>query len=109
MGADELVDGSPSAVLAITSDGVVLTWNPAAERIFGIATEHALGIPLWQLAGTGDLVFGDGVLETEGVHRSGRALHLVIAVRPYDGARWIVTITDVTLLRARESQRVLRH
>jgi PAS domain S-box-containing protein len=106
--AQQLLDGSPTAIIAISSDGITLTWSAGAERIFGIAEEHALGVPIAQLAGTGELVFGDGVLETEGRHRSGRALVLVIALRPFDGSQWIVTITDVTLLRARESQRLMR-
>jgi signal transduction histidine kinase len=109
---DALLDGSPSAVIAITSDGNALTWSTGAERIFGIAADDALGKPLSQLAGTGDLVFGDGVLEAFGRHRSSRALSLVIAIRPLDSSRWAVTITDVTLLRARdkagETQRLKR-
>jgi signal transduction histidine kinase len=99
---EQLVTGSPSATIAITSDGITLTWSPSAERILGIATDEALGKPLSDLAGTGDLVFGDGVLEAFGRHRSGRALSLVIAIRPLDASRWIVTITDMTLLRARD-------
>jgi PAS domain S-box-containing protein len=109
---EQLVHGSLSATIAITSDGNALTWSPTAERIFGVSTDDALGKPLSELAGTGDVVFGDGVLEAFGRHRSGRALSLVIAIRPLDAARWIVTITDMTQLRARdkatETQRLKR-
>jgi PAS domain S-box-containing protein len=38
-----LVAGSPLAVLTWDRDGRVLTWNPAAERIFGWTEQEAVG------------------------------------------------------------------
>ena len=38
-----LVEASPVPVVALTNDGIVTMWNPAAERVFGWAGEEALG------------------------------------------------------------------
>ncbi len=39
-----LVDASPLAIMGLTLDGVVTTWNPAAERIFGWKEAEAAGL-----------------------------------------------------------------
>lgn len=99
--SEQLVEASLDAIVGVALDGVTRTWNAGAEKIFGIATEHAIGVSLAQLIGTGDLVFSEGVLETHGRHRNGRALTLLLAIAKLDG-HWVVTISDITLLRARE-------
>src|SRR5579872_7460994 len=38
-----LVDGMPEAVIAVTMQENILFWNRAAEAIFGIAREAAVG------------------------------------------------------------------
>ncbi|GII04794.1 sensor histidine kinase [Planobispora takensis] len=39
----EIVASSPNAVVALDRDQTILTWNPAAERLFGWSAEEALG------------------------------------------------------------------
>ena len=41
-----IIEGSPLAIVSHDLDGVVLTWNRAAERIFGWTAEEALGKPV---------------------------------------------------------------
>jgi PAS domain S-box-containing protein len=41
-----LFSTSPLAVIGISTDGYVLFWNPAAERLFGWTEEEVLGKPL---------------------------------------------------------------
>ncbi|MGD2216308.1 MAG: PAS domain S-box protein [Gemmatimonadales bacterium] len=41
-----LIEASPLAILALDSDGNILTWNAAAERIFGWKEAEVLGRPL---------------------------------------------------------------
>ena len=41
-----IVETSPLAIYSITPNGIVTLWNPAAERMFGIAEENVLGKPL---------------------------------------------------------------
>jgi PAS domain S-box-containing protein len=42
-----LVEQSPDAVITASLDGQIMTWNPAAERIFGYTREEAVG-KLWR-------------------------------------------------------------
>jgi PAS domain S-box-containing protein len=41
-----LIQASPLAIISLDTDGNVLTWNPAAERIFGWTAEEVIGGPL---------------------------------------------------------------
>ncbi len=41
-----LIDASPLAIIGMSTDGTVLSWNHAAERIFGWSAEEAVGRPL---------------------------------------------------------------
>jgi PAS domain S-box-containing protein len=40
----------PSVFIGLDDDGIVSHWNPAAEKQFGLAVEHAIGKPLGDLA-----------------------------------------------------------
>lgn len=44
-----IVSGTRDAVMTIDEDGRILSWNPAAERLFGYAAEEALGQPIHDL------------------------------------------------------------
>jgi len=41
-----MVEGSPLPIVGVTPDGVVMTWNRAAEAVFGWTAEEAVGGPL---------------------------------------------------------------
>jgi PAS domain S-box-containing protein len=41
--AQRLLDTSPDALLTITEDGRVLSWNRGAEPMFGYTAEEAIG------------------------------------------------------------------
>lgn len=41
-----LIEASPLAIISLDMDGNVLTWNPAAERIFGWKPDEVIGGPL---------------------------------------------------------------
>ena len=41
--AEDLIDESPDALLALSLDGRILAWNRGAETIFGYAAEDAVG------------------------------------------------------------------
>lgn len=43
---DNFVDGSPDAMIVADADGLVLHWNPAAERMFGLPVADAVGTSL---------------------------------------------------------------
>src|SRR5580692_5207625 len=44
--AEDLIDESPDALLALSLDGRILAWNRGAELIFGYAAEDAVGRPI---------------------------------------------------------------
>src|ERR1700730_17896484 len=47
--AEDLIDESPDALLALSLDGRILAWNRGAEVIFGYAAEDAVGKPIDEL------------------------------------------------------------
>jgi PAS domain S-box-containing protein len=47
--ADDLINESPDALLALSLDGRILVWNRGAEAIFGYSAAEAVGTPIDQL------------------------------------------------------------
>jgi PAS domain S-box-containing protein len=44
-----IVESSDDAIISTTLDGIVLSWNRGAERIFGYAADEVIGGPMTQL------------------------------------------------------------
>jgi len=53
-----IVRSSPDAVISKTVEGVVTSWNAAAERLYGYAAEQIVGRPI-------DITFPPDKLEEE--------------------------------------------
>ena len=49
--ASLIVERSPDALLVLDADGTVRSWNPAAERLFGLGADQACGRVLASLIG----------------------------------------------------------
>ena len=45
-----IVTSCESAIISKSLDGVIETWNPAAERLYGYTTTEAIGNPIDMLA-----------------------------------------------------------
>lgn len=88
---DTLWEQSTDALIAISPDGNVLHWNPAAEKVFAYPADEALGKPLLEL-----LVPKDCVEEEQGIRaealRRGLAEHASVRRRK-DGALLDVRIS----------------
>ncbi|HEY0138026.1 MAG TPA: PAS domain-containing protein [Nannocystis sp.] len=48
--SSELIQGAPFVVVQVDAAGKVLTWNTAAERMFGVRGEDAIGRPIAAVA-----------------------------------------------------------
>jgi PAS domain-containing protein len=44
---EALVEHSEDAVVSIGPDGVITTWNPAAEKMYGVSSEEMIGQSGW--------------------------------------------------------------
>jgi PAS domain S-box-containing protein len=91
-----LVQAAGDAIIAADTDGKILLWNPAAERIFGFTAEDALGHSLdliiperwrhrhWEgyqrVMRTGQTRYGTEVLRVPALHKDGRALSIAFTV-----------------------------
>ena len=94
--AEQLLDESPDALLAISLDGQILIWNRGAQAMFGYDSEEALGRAIDELlvpeAGRVearralDEVKRTGSVPEEGVrrHKDGRDLHVAVSMRRVD-------------------------
>jgi PAS domain S-box-containing protein len=91
-----LAQAAGDAIIAADTDGKILLWNPAAERIFGFTAEDALGRSLdliiperwrhrhWEgyerVMRTGQTRYGAEVLRVPAMHKDGRALSIAFTV-----------------------------
>ena len=92
-----MVDAAPVAIVGVTADGLVSSWNPAAERLFGPAAATAIGGPAPVLAADGtpvveEVLAGAALARTEGEvrHPDGSRLPIAMSGAPIhdaDGGR----------------------
>lgn len=95
----DIVASSNDAIFSRSLDGAVLTWNPAAENIFGYAAEEMLGrsssvllppgrehemMEIMQRIRNGDRV---AHFETDRQHKDGRLLRIALSVSPIRESR----------------------
>ncbi|MBB2962773.1 PAS domain S-box protein [Methylobacterium sp. R2-1] len=102
-----LVAAIGDAVVISDADGRIVTWNPAAERIFGFSEAEALGETLdlitperhrrrhWdgyaKTMRTGETRYGTSLLKVPALHKDGRALSIAFTVALLHGANGEVT------------------
>jgi PAS domain S-box-containing protein len=113
-----IVSSSPSAIVSLSPDGIIRSWNAAAKELFGYAPEEVIGRPvqvlsppdsvrlfddLYAQVRAGETVHAD-VLRR---HKDGRLIDVSINVAPmYDEAGHLVGISsmsrDISERKARE-------
>lgn len=104
-----IVESTDDAVVAATLDGIVTSWNPGAERIYGYRASEMLGRSIFLLnpedrhaevkANLERIGAGERIqqLETVGRHHDGRLLELSITLSPIvDDAGRIVGSSAIT-------------
>ncbi|MEO5898623.1 MAG: PAS domain S-box protein, partial [Ilumatobacteraceae bacterium] len=87
-----IVDNSADAIFSTSTEGVVATWNPAAERLFGYAAAEIIGQPIALIADSAGIAqqaelragLMSGLsfmrLETTRRHKDGSVLELLVTV-----------------------------
>jgi PAS domain S-box-containing protein len=103
-----IVDSSPGAYMALSEEGFIVGWNPAAERTFGWSAQEATGKTLSEL---GMLVPGDEdgheerrrLIVEEGGDDS-KAFHQEVVLRRKSGEEVLI---DRTVRRLRVGDRYL--
>ena len=73
---ESLLESSPSAIAIVDMDGIITSWNPAAERVFGYARDKALGRDLDELLANRDDLYEEARTLSEKARAGGKA-HLV--------------------------------
>ncbi len=100
-----LVSHVSDAIIGTSSDGMVTSWNPAAERIYGHGENAALGRPVGELVGaTLDpqaVIARGGVVEAEHRKADGSALTVRVSASPMDRG-YVLVCADETARRAAE-------
>lgn len=111
-----IVESSDDAIISKTLDGVIISWNGGAERLFGYSAREAIGSPITLIVPPelrkeeatilAQLRRGERIehFETVRVAKDGRRLEISLTISPIrDGAGRIIAASkvarDVTLRR----------
>lgn len=116
-----VVQSSADAIITKTLDGLVTSWNPGAESIFGYTEQEMLGKSLLALFPPDRMTEETQILEqvlrgsrvedfdTERLHKSGKRLHVSVIVSPIRDRYGIVVgaskiARDITFQKMAEAQ-----
>jgi PAS domain S-box-containing protein len=89
-----IVESSDDAIISKTLDGTILSWNPAAERLFGYSAQEAVGKPMMMLVPPDRRTEEPGILtriaggervdhfETVRVRKDGRRINVSVTISP---------------------------
>ncbi len=98
---EQLISSAADAIISIDAADRVASWNPAAERIFGLKVAEALGRPITDILPPGDYAAATALLASARVHAFDVALE-----RP-DGSRTELSVTLSAVPGSGDRQRVL--
>jgi PAS domain S-box-containing protein len=86
-----VVNSSDDAIVTKTLDGVITSWNPAAERMFGFTAKEAIGQPVTMLIPEDHLDEEPEILQR--LRRGERIHHYETVRRRKDGTLFNVSLT----------------
>lgn len=86
-----IVESSEDAIIGESLDGVIMSWNSGATRIFGYSAEEAVGKPVTMLAWPGEEARVEAYLER--LREGQRVDHFEVLRRHQDGHRVIVSLS----------------
>jgi diguanylate cyclase (GGDEF)-like protein/PAS domain S-box-containing protein len=100
-----LVTHASDAIIATTLTGVVTSWNPAAEAIYGRSSAAALGLPIGDAVGAAldpaVIIAGGGVVHATHQGADGAPLAVRVSVSRMDDG-YVVLCADQTALQRAE-------
>jgi two-component system, sensor histidine kinase and response regulator len=107
-GLAALVQSSADAIMSLSVEGIIIDWNPAAERLYGYTAEEAIGQPVMMLVPpqraheiedflvqlrAGELIDG---LETVRRTKDGRLIEVLLTAAPIrDAAGTIIGTASI--------------
>lgn len=116
-----VINASPLAIYTLDAAGVVKSWNPAAEKMFGYSSAEAVGRPLLPVPpeASGEfadscrrVLAGERLSNVEAVRRrrDGSAIHVSLSYAPLSDAGGrnagvLVIATDITDRKRAEEER----
>lgn len=86
-----VVDSSDDAIISKDLNGIITSWNRAAERMFGYSAIEAIGQPITMLAAPDRVDEMSGILEQ--IREGGSVRHLVTVCRRKDGTGITLSLT----------------
>ncbi|HEY3904379.1 MAG TPA: PAS domain S-box protein [Streptosporangiaceae bacterium] len=86
-----IVDSSDDAIVGKTRDGIVMSWNPSAERIYGYSAQEIVGRPMITLYPPDRVGEVGKILET--IRRGERVKHFETVRRRKDGTTFPASVT----------------
>lgn len=103
-----IVDSSSDAIIAKTPDGIITSWNPAAERMYGYTAEEMIGKPISLLLSPDKPYEMDEILakirkgervehfETVRRRKDGSFIHVSLTVSPiYDETGKLIGVSSI--------------
>ena len=120
-----VVQSSNDAIVSSDSKGLIVSWNPCAERMFGYQTAEIIGRPietlmperdraerlacLQRVLDGGECDALNSTVETMALHKDGREFHIELSLamwRIADGVYFTGTMRDIT--QRRQTEQTLR-
>ena len=86
-----IVESSDDAIVSKTLDGIVTSWNPAAEKLFGYTAEEMIGRPIAILAAPDRENEMPAILES--IRRGEKVDHYETVRRRKDGSLVDISLT----------------
>lgn len=89
-----VIESSDDAIITKSLQGIITSWNSAAERLLGYSEEEAIGMSIFQILRADKfeeekellekITHGERVkpFETERIHKSGRVIYVSVTISP---------------------------
>ena len=115
-----IVESSDDAIIGVTLDGIVTSWNRAAEATYGYLAEEMIGTPVVRLIPAalqdeaaeifGRVLRGERVahFETTRVRKDGRLIDVSVMISPIRDAKGVVIGASKVVRDISEQQRIER-